>query len=277
MERIKKVDQPPPITALPWYREINRRQWGTLLGVWSVWVLDAFDFIILTFVLSDIAHDFHQPLSNVSLLILAAFGVRWAGGLFFGDLSDRIGRKRPLLLALLWFTAGGALTGLAWNFASILAFRLLLGFGMAPIFALGSTIIAETWPERQRSIGIGILDAGWGVGGVLAALAYALIYPHFGWRMLFFVGVLPGIVLAIILYRALPEVEFKRDKGRASGSPALRLFVDHPRVVLTLALLLMAGQFAAWPLQGLLPTFLKEERFDVAWISWVSTASSIPA
>lgn len=262
-----------------WYHDITRTQWGILAGVWCVWALDAFDFLLVTFVLTDIAKSFGVALSTASLLLLATFGVRWLGGLLFGSLSDRIGRKIPLLIALLWFTAGGALTGVAWSFASILIFRIFLGFGMAPIFALGSTLVAESWPEKHRAIGIGILDAGWGVGAILAALVYGLVYPHFGWRPLFFVGIIPAVVLAILLHRYLPESPVWREnvapKGTRQGSAALRLFREHPKVVLTLAFMLIFLQFAAWPLQGLLPTYLKEAHFSAQAISWLTTASAV--
>jgi len=242
-----------------------------------VWALDAFDFILITFVLSDIARAFGVAVSQVSLLILATFGVRWAGGLLFGSLSDRIGRKVPLLIALGWFSLGCALTGLAWNFASILAFRLFLGFGMAPIFALGSTMIAENWSPRHRAIGIGLLDAGWGVGTILAALVYAVVYPHFGWRALFFVGAVPGALLLIILYRFFPDLTDGQAGPQEAGKgwAAVRLFTEHPAIVLVLALLLFFGQFAAWPLQGLLPTLLRDIHFDAAQISWITSISAI--
>jgi len=262
-----------------WYREISLGQWGVLIGVWCVWALDAFDFLLVTFVLTDIAKAFGVASSTASLLILATFGVRWLGGLMFGSLSDRIGRKIPLLIALAWFTVGGALTGIAWSFASILVFRLLLGFGMAPIFALGSTIIAETWPEKHRAIGIGMLDAGWGIGAILAAIVYGLVYPHFGWRVLFFVGIVPSVVLGWLLYRFLPESPMwqrSQKQGKASGRwPAFRLFAEHPRLVLILALMLIFLQFAAWPLQGLLPTFLKGLNFSAATIGWLTSASAV--
>ena len=151
------------------------------------------DFLLLTFVLIDISRTFDVTLHTASLLILATFGVRWLGGMIFGNLSDRIGRKVPMLIALVWFTACAAFTGLSWSFSAVLVFRLLLGFGMAPILTLGSTMIAELWPEKYRAIGIGIVCTGWGFGSVLAAALYGLIYSALRLASALFVGVLTGL------------------------------------------------------------------------------------
>lgn len=104
-ELTKGVDKEYSQANLPWYREITWEQWCVLAGAWCVWALDAIDFLMITFVLSDIARAFDVSLRATTLLLLAAFGVRWMGGLLFGGLSDRIGRKVPLLIVLAWFTA----------------------------------------------------------------------------------------------------------------------------------------------------------------------------
>lgn len=269
-----------PETRRRWYREINRAQWLTLVGAWCLWALDAVDFLLITFVLIDISKTFGVELHTASLLILATFGVRWLGGMLFGNLSDRIGRKIPMLIALGWFTAGAALTGLAWSFTAVFAFRLLLGFGMAPILTLGSTMIAETWPEKYRAIGIGILDTGWGFGSVLAATLYGLIYPHFGWRPLFFAGIVPGLLVGLYIWRFVPEspVWLKaRNKGLVARgrSPAITLFRDHFGLVLVLSLVQFLLQFGSWPLQGLLATYLRQLHVPTASISLITSLGAI--
>src|ERR1700754_1155550 len=163
--------------ARRWYHDITWAQWKVLIAAWGVWVMDAVDFLAITFVLRDIATTFSVTLDTASLLLLATYGVRWIGGLLFGSLSDRIGRKIPLLITLAWFTVSAALTGAAPTFALLAAFRLLLRFGMAPGFSLGATMVAEAWPEKHRAIGIGILDTGWGLGAIGAAMAYNWVYP----------------------------------------------------------------------------------------------------
>lgn len=266
--------------ALPWYREISWPQWRVLIAAWGVWVMDAVDFLAITFVLNDIAKQFNVPLSTASLLLFATYGVRWIGGLMFGSLSDRIGRKIPLVITLAWFTAGAVLTGLSWSFLSLAVFRLLLGFGMAPGFSLGATMVAESWPERHRAIGIGILDTGWGLGAIGAAIAYDLVYPHFGWRGMFFVGVIPAILLAVFILMCVPESQAFRQSAKKlrtplRDNPAIVLFRLYPRRVGYLALLMLVLCFGSWPFQGLFPTYLKSLSFDPLTVTWLTMTSAV--
>jgi len=270
----------PHKTSKRWYREITASQWRVLVAAWGVWVNDALDFLAITFVLRDIAHTFGVSLDTASLLLLATYGVRWIGGLLFGGLSDRIGRKIPLLITLTWFTAGAVATGLSWNFTSLVAFRLLLGFGMAPGFSLGAAMVAESWPERYRAIGIGILDTGWGVGAIGAALAYEFIYPAFGWRGMFFVGLPPAFLLALFIIFFVPEsTAWKEGRAKSSAqgqkNPVAQLFKRYPDRVAYLALLMFVLCFGSWPFQALLPTYLRSLDFPAGFVSSVAMASAV--
>lgn len=263
----------------PWYRDITASQWRVLVAAWGVWVNDALDFLAITFVLGDIARTFGVALDTASLLLLATYGVRWIGGLAFGGLSDRIGRKIPLLITLTWFTAGAVATGLSWNFLSLAVFRLLLGFGMAPGFSLGAAMVAESWPERHRAIGIGILDTGWGVGAIGAALAYEFIYPSFGWRGMFFVGLPPALLLALFIIFFVPEsAAWKEGRAstntNASNHPIRRLFKRYPGRVAYLSMLMFVLCFGSWPFQALLPTYLKTLDLPASVVSAIAMASA---
>ncbi|WP_268799992.1 MFS transporter [Pseudomonas huanghezhanensis] len=270
----------------PWYKDISRSQWKVLAAAWGVWVMDALDFLAITFVLSDIANEFDVSLQSTSLLLLATYGVRWFGGLMFGGWSDRIGRKIPLLITLLWFTAGAVATGLAWSFVALVLFRLILGIGMAPGFSLGATMVAESWPEKHRAIGIGILDTGWGIGAIGAALAYNFVYPEFGWRGMFFVGLVPGIILGLFIAFMVPESEVwlrNRDALRSKAKekvafkdfPAIMLFRLHPGRVGYLAIMMLVLCFGSWPFQGLFPTYLKSLGTAAHVITWLTMTSAV--
>lgn len=263
-----------------WYREITGAQWRVLIAAWGVWVNDALDFLAITFVLKDIAHAFDVALSTASLLLLATYGVRWIGGLAFGGLSDRIGRKIPLLITLAWFTAGAVATGLSWSFASLAVFRLLLGFGMAPGFSLGAAMVAESWPEKYRAIGIGILDTGWGLGTIGAALAYEFVYPTFGWRGMFFVGLPPALILGLFIIFCVPESEaWKHAQATAARrprkNPIVQLFTEYPGRVFYLAILMFVLCFGNWPFQALLPTYLRNMNLPASFVSGVAMSSAI--
>jgi len=270
-------------SSRPWYREITWPQWKVLIAAWGVWVFDAVDFLAITFVLNDIAKTFSISLEASSLLLFVTYAVRWLGGLVFGSWSDRIGRKIPILLTLTWFTAGAVLTGISWSFASLLVFRLLLGFGMAPGFSLSATMVAESWPEKYRAIGIGILDTGWGIGAIGAAVAYSFVYPEFGWRGMFFIGLIPAVILGLFIIFCVPESEvWKRNrqlkpKTRQAfrDNPAIKLFREHPRRIGYLALLMLVLCFGSWPFQGLFPTYLKGLNFDPKHVTLLTMSSAV--
>lgn len=261
------------LNARSWRQEIEWRHWRVLIAAWGLWALDAIDFLSITFVISDIAKTFHVSLGVTSLLLFATYSVRWLGGLIFGSLSDRIGRKIPLLITLAWFTVGAALTGLAWSFTAIFVFRLLLGLGMAPGFSLGATLVAETWPKKYRAFAIGVHDSGWGIGGIGAALIYGLIYPHTGWRGIFFVGIIPAILLGIFIYFFVPESAVWQ-RGRATESAAIALFRRHPARVAYLAVLMLCLFLSNWPMLGLFPTYLKSLHFPISVITWLTMTSA---
>jgi MFS transporter, SHS family, sialic acid transporter len=266
-----------PATNTPWHREITWLQWRVLIGAWAIWALDAIDFLAITFVLQDISKTFNVSLGTTSLLLFATYAVRWIGGLLFGNLSDRIGRKIPLLITLTWFTCGAAFTGLAWNFNAIVVFRILLGFGMAPGFSLGATMVAETWPEKYRALGIGILDTGWGVGAIGGASIYGLVYPYFGWRGMFFVGIIPAILIALFIIFLVPESPmWQRSRSiKPTQNPAIALFKHYPQRVTFLGILMFVLCFGSWPFQGLFPTYLKSLNLSTSAITWLTMTSAV--
>ena len=271
-----------PSPGQPWYRDLGRPQWLTLAGAWALWLLDAFDFLLITFVLVDIAKSFDVSLKAASLLLISTYGVRWLGGLLFGALSDKIGRKIPLLIALTWFTTATALTGISWSYLAIFAFRIFLGFGMAPIISLASTMIVESWPDHRRAIGIGLLDTAWGLGNVLAAATYAFVYPSLGWRSMFFVGIVPGILLWGFIWKFVPESPVWLRNRRAAtasgakqGSSIVALFRDHPGKLVALCSMQLCVQFGSWPIQGLLPTLLREKHLEPHMVGVVTSCGAV--
>jgi SHS family sialic acid transporter-like MFS transporter len=263
---------------LPWYRAISVQCWRVVFAAWAAWAIDAVDFLGITFVMTDIARQFNVSLSTSSLLLFATYGMRWFGGLLFGSLSDRIGRKIPLLIAIAWFTLCAVLTGVAWSFTAIMAFRILLGFGMAPGYSIGTTLIAETWPDKYRSIAIGIQATGFGVGGLGAALAYGVVYPYFGWRAIFFVGIVPAILLGLFIVFLVDESPVWKAGAakRAAGDiPAITLFRRYPGRVSFLCILMLVLFLSDWPILGLFPSYLKSLNLSTAYVASLTATASV--
>jgi SHS family sialic acid transporter-like MFS transporter len=158
-------------------------------------------------------------------------------------------------------------------------FRLLLGFGMAPGFSLGAAMVAECWPERHRAIGIGILDTGWGVGAIGAALAYEFIFPTFRWRGMFFVGLPPALLLGLFIIFFVPESAVWKEgrassKKNASSNPIRQLFKRYPGRVAYLSVLMFVLCFGSWPFQALLPTYLRMLDLPASVVSAIAMASA---
>lgn len=186
---------------LPWYREVNREQWRAFLATFLGWVLDGFDFTILTFIIIDIQRSFTVDNALAGALGTVTMLMRLVGGIAAGTAADRWGRKGPLMLSILWFSIFAFLSGFSTSYAMLFAFRALFGIGMGGEWAAGMPLALEHWPAHLRGTASGLLQGGFSWGFVLSSLAFQNIYPMFhsrpdlGWRVMFWIGVLPALLV----------------------------------------------------------------------------------
>src|SRR6202040_863153 len=176
----------------------------TLLASFLGWALDAFDFFILIFVMPAVAKEFHRPVSHIAFTITATLALRPVGALVFGWVADRYGRRIPLMVDVIFYSIVEVLSGLAPTYGWFLFFRALYGIGMGGEWGVGASIAMEAVPARWRGLLSGVLQEGYAVGYLLAAAAYFLIYPHYGWRPLVFLGGIPAL-LAVYIRAKVPE------------------------------------------------------------------------
>src|SRR3954462_12469095 len=192
---------------VPWWREPTRVQWYAWVAAWLGWTLDAFDFSIFLLIMLPIAQSFNVPLTAVTAVFTITLWLRLAGATGAGWLSDRIGRKKPLMISILWYSICNLLAGLAPSFGLLFLFRALLGIGMGAEGPCGAALAMETWPQRSRGLMAGMLQASWGIGALLSSAAYALFYDAIGWRGLLIMGVLPALAVVYIRrYVKEPEI-----------------------------------------------------------------------
>jgi MFS family permease len=200
----------PTSLSTPWHRQIARAQWNALFAAQAGWMLDAMDVMMYAFALTTLQREFDLSSAQVGGVASATLFTAAIGGIGFGVLADRIGRKRALSLTLIIYSfasAGTATVGLISPtaippLAQLIFWRALLGFGMGGEWACGAALVAETWPAHLRGRAIAIMQSGWALGYILAALLSAAVLPN--WRLLFLIGILPAL-LTVWVRRHVPE------------------------------------------------------------------------
>src|SRR5512147_258152 len=170
------------------------------------WTLDAFDFFLVVMTLTAIAREFHKSDAAIALSLTLTLGFRPVGAFIFGLLADRYGRRLPLIIDLVFYSVVEVLSGLAPNYATFLLLRALFGIGMGGEWGVGASLAMEKVPPRLRGVFSGLLQEGYAVGYLLAALAYLFVFPRWGWRPLFFLGGLPAL-LALFVRSHVTESE----------------------------------------------------------------------
>ena len=202
---------------MSWIREIDRQQWRILAAAQLGYLLDAMDVLLYSFALTAIRTEFRLSSAAAGALAAVPLVTSVIGGVVFGGLSDRYGRARVMAWSILAFSLLTALTATAQTVAQMVLWRGLVGIPLGGEWAAGSLLVAESWPERHRAKGIGLMQSGWALGYMAAALLAAVVLPRWGWRPLFLMGILPALFTWWIR-RNIPEPAIWRKA--AADSPA---------------------------------------------------------
>jgi len=250
--------------ALPWYRTISSEQWRVLAAAKLGWMLDALDFMLYTMALNQLRNYFMFGDATAGFLGTATLVMSGGGGLIFGWIADRFGRTRALMgtIAVFSFASLGAAT--SQSVLQLLFWRTVLGIGMGGEWASGAVLVSETWPAHLRNKAISIMQSGWAIGYIMAAVLAALILgnPRFGnegWRWLFVVGVAPAL-FTLWIRRNLREPQSWSARA-ATKKPRTNPFkvIFGPKMLgRTLLIIALGGavQFAYFGLFFWLPPFL---------------------
>ncbi|MBA3645203.1 MAG: MFS transporter [Gemmatimonadaceae bacterium] len=222
------------------------------------WTLDAFDFFIVVFTLTAIAKEFHKTDAQLALTITVTLAFRPIGALIFGLLADRYGRKLPLIIDLIFFSVVEVLCGFSHSYLSFIVLRALFGIGMGGEWGVGASLAMEKAPSKHRGLMSGLLQEGYAMGYLLAAIAYFVIFPRWGWRPMFFIGGLPAL-LAIFVRLRVEESEVWQRTRHADWGSLGKSIVSHWKLFLYLTVLMAGMSFASHGTQDMYPTFLQRD------------------
>src|ERR1700731_66018 len=267
----------PAGTPIPWWKEPTKDQWYAWVASWLGWTLDAFDFTMFLLIMVPISQEFGVPLTEVAFLLSVTLWLRLVGAVGSGWLADRIGRKTPLMISILWYSICNFIAGFSPTFGFLFVFRALLGIGMGAEWPAGAALAMESWPARSRGFMSGVLQGSLGLGFALSALAYGFLYDVIGWRGLLWIGILPALVVVWIrFYVKEPEVwlENKRQQRETKTEGKAPLFsIFKPGVLFNTltACLWMASAFCVYySIWALFATYLQKE------LNWTPGQVAVP-
>jgi SHS family lactate transporter-like MFS transporter len=246
-------------TAMTPAERANQR--NAVLAGFLGWTLDALDFFILTLVIDDIAKSFGRSRPEIALTLTVTLATRPIGAIIFGIMADRLGRRLPLMINVIFYAVISVASGLAPSYQVFLLLRMLFGIGMGGEWGVGASLALESASPRLRGLLSGLLQEGYALGSLLAALAFRLLYPAFnqmypgnGWRLMFFLGGLPALLSLFIRARVKePEAWYEHKTDWTTYRKSLPLFWKR---FVYLVLLMTMMNFMSHGTQDMYPTLL---------------------
>jgi SHS family lactate transporter-like MFS transporter len=220
------------------------------------WVLDAFDFFVVIFLFDTLAAHFHVTKAAIVYTLALTLSMRPIGALLFGSLADRFGRRKPLIICVLFFSTITVLSGFSPSYAFFVAMRALYGVGMGGYWGVGASYAMENTPLRWRGILSGVMQAGYPLGYLLAAVSMQVVAPVLGWRAMFVVGSVVTALIVVFTVFAPESVSWKRHSP-PSISNIFRTLFRHLRIFLYLLLVMAVMSCLSHGTQDLYPDFLK--------------------
>lgn len=220
------------------------------------WTLDAFDFFVVVFLVDTLAEHFGVPKNDIVWTMTATLAMRPLGAVLFGLLADRYGRRLPLMANVIFFSVIELLCGFAPNYTTFLILRSLFGIGMGGEWGVGASLAMEMAPRRWRGVLSGVLQSGYPIGYLLAALAARFVLPHANWRVMFWLGGIPAL-LALYIRTKVPESEAWHQHREHSIAGILRTVRNFGGQLLFLVLMMTLFMFLSHGTQDLYPDFLK--------------------
>jgi SHS family lactate transporter-like MFS transporter len=278
MEWMKQSRPGSDAISVATHTETISPRWGFAVSSGILgWILDAFDFFVLVFLVDVLANNFHVGKGDIVWTITITLAMRPVGALVLGSLADRYGRRRPLIACVLYFSIITALTPFAPSYFLFVLLRALYGVGMGGYWGIGASLVMESSPKRWRGLFSGIMQAGYSGGYLLAAIALRTVEPRFGWRWMFLCGLFLAAVIAILTLLS-PESTSWQKHRLASFGEVIRVLWDHKKDFVYLVLMMTAITCLSHGTQDLYPDFLKTvHKFSNAVVSNIAILYNVGA
>ncbi|HEV7514165.1 MAG TPA: MFS transporter [Candidatus Acidoferrum sp.] len=254
---VSSANPTEPSRLFSWPRDTTAAERQTLVAGGLGWMLDAMDVMLYSLVLAFLMREFAMDTRTAGFLNSLTLLASAIGGLVFGWVADRIGRTRALMASIGLYSVASGACGFSHSIPELAAFRFLLGLGMGGEWTAAAALIAETWRPEHRGKALGLMQSSYAIGEAIAALVVAAILPHFGWRAVFFVGVLPAL-LVFWIRRNVPEPAVWKDRAEIGGSGFFSLLFNKGifRVGGLATAMNAFGMFGYWGLFTWIPAYL---------------------
>jgi MFS family permease len=242
---------------LEWPGDVTPAERSSLVAGGLGWMLDAMDVMLYSLVLSHLMRDLGMGKGTAGALNSLTLLASALGGIVFGFVADRVGRTRALMVSILVYSVASGACGLSRTIVQLALCRFILGLGMGGEWTSGAALIAETWRPEHRGKALGLMQSTWAIGEMLAIGVVALVLPSFGWRAVFFVGVLPAVIVFWIR-RRVPESEIWLRQRPPTSAGALRILwrPDLRRNGIVATAMNACAMFGYWGLFTWIPAYL---------------------
>lgn len=257
--RVPIAPDPPGDGLLGWWRAAPPDARRALVAAALGWMLDAFDVMLYSMVLSALVPALGMTTGTAGMLGSLTLVASAAGGIVFGLVADRFGRTRALIASILIYSLFTAACGLAQSVLQLAVFRVFLGLGMGGEWASGAALVSETWPAEHRGKALGVMQSAWAIGFAAAAAVNAAVLPRWGWRAVFFAGILPAFFTLWVRRRVEePAIWRAAREVHADARGRFRDIFRGSLLPLTVAVTLMNActMFAWWGFNLWLPGYL---------------------